>query len=247
MRTSVAALPERDLAHAGDVTVAFRERGCRTIRNAASLVWTLPYGRNTDRADYRLVLVEGRGTCSTKHALLAALAIEQAIAIPLRLGIYEMTEANTHGVGRVLDGVGLTAIPEAHCGLRYRGVDIDLTMPPDRPGAAARTFLHEETIAPDPIGTYKAQLHERFLVRWLARQKRGDLDLADAWRIREACIAALSADPPPTNWQRMGRERFATRLQTGAPSGPGGSLLLLASARGHLARQRIAPKGMKMN
>jgi len=106
-----------------------------------------------------------------------------------------MTEANTPGVGRVLDGVGLAAILEAHCWLRYRGVDIDLTMPPDRPGAAARTLLHEETIAPDQIGAYKAQLHERFLVRWLARQKRGDLDLADAWRTREACIAALSARP----------------------------------------------------
>jgi hypothetical protein len=193
MRTSIAALPERDFARAGGVTEAFRERGCRTIRDAASLVWMLPYGRNTDRADYRLVLNEGRGTCSTKHALLAALAIEQAIAITLRLGIYEMTEANTPGVGPLLDGVGLGAIPEAHCWLRYCGVDIDLTMPPDRTGAAARTFLHEETIAPDQIGAYKAQLHERFLVRWLARQKRVDLDLADAWRIREACIAALSA------------------------------------------------------
>jgi hypothetical protein len=102
-----------------------------------------------------------------------------------------MTEANTPGVGRVLDGVALAAIPEAHCWLRYRSVDIDLTMPPDRPGVAAGTFLHEETITPEQIGAYKAQVHERFLVCWLARHKRVNLDLADAWRIRERCIAAL--------------------------------------------------------
>ena len=194
MQALVGTLPERDLAHAGDVSAAFRERGCSTIRDAASLVWTLPYGRNTDRADYRRVLCEGRGTCSTKHALIAALGVEQAIEIALRLGIYEMTEANTPGIGRVLDGVGLAAIPEAHCWLRYRSVDIDVTMPPDRPGVAAGTFLHEETITPEQIGAYKAQVHEQFLARWLARQKRVDLDVADAWRIREGCIAALSAE-----------------------------------------------------
>src|SRR5262249_29387331 len=194
MQASVGAFPERDLSHAGDVSAAFRERGCNTIRDAASLVRTLPYGRNTDRADYRRVLCEGRGTCSTKHALIAALSVEQAIAIALRLGIYEMTEANTPGVGRVLDGVGLVGIPEAHCWLRYRSVDIDLTMPPDRPGVAARTFLHEETIRPEQIGAYKAQVHEQFLARWLARQKRVDLDGADAWRMREGCIAGLSAE-----------------------------------------------------
>jgi hypothetical protein len=193
MQALVGALPERDLAHAGDVSAAFRERGCNTIRDAALLVWTLPYGRNTDRADYRRVLYEERGTCSTKHALIAALAVEQAIAIALQLGIYEMTEANTPGVGRVLDDVGLAGIPEAHCWLRYRSVDIDLTMPPDRPGVAAGTFLHEETITPEQIGAYKARVHERFIVRWLALQKRVDLDVADAWRIREGCIAALCA------------------------------------------------------
>jgi len=157
-------------------------------------VWTLPYGRNTDRADYRRVLCKGRGTCSTKHALIAVLAVEQAIAIALQLGIYEMTEANTPGVGRVLDGAGLAGIAESHCWLRYRSVDIDLTMPPDRPGVATGTFLHEETIRPEQIGAYKAQVHEQFLARWLARQKRVDLDVADAWRIREGCIAALSAE-----------------------------------------------------
>src|SRR5262249_52802465 len=121
-------------------------------------------------------------------------SVEQAIAIALRLGIYEMTEANTPGVGRVLDGVGLVGIPEAHCWLRYRSVDIDLTMPPDRPGVAARTFPREATIRPEPSGAYKAQGPQQVLAGWLARQKRVDLDVADAWRIREGCIAALSAE-----------------------------------------------------
>jgi hypothetical protein len=193
MVTSAAALPDRELLLPGDVSAAFRARGCRTFRDAAGVVWNLPYGRNADRADYRLVLVEGRGTCSTKHALLAALAIEQKIAIELRLGIYEMSDANTPGVGPVLERAGVSAIPEAHCWLRYFGADIDLTMPPGLP-AVARSFLHEETISPDQISAYKARVHGRFLADWLARQSHADMTLDDAWRIREACIAILSVN-----------------------------------------------------
>jgi hypothetical protein len=129
------------------------------------------------------------------------LAIEQEIAIELRLGIYEMTEVNTPGVGRVLDGVRLSSIPEAHCWLRYLRIDTDLTMPPGLSVATARRFLHEETIRPDQIGGYKAHVHRSFVVHWLARQNRTDINLDDAWRIREACIAVLSATPPLLSWR----------------------------------------------
>ena len=39
---------------------------------------------------FRSVLSAGKGTCSTKHALLAAVASEQNIPVALTLGIYEM-------------------------------------------------------------------------------------------------------------------------------------------------------------
>ena len=37
------------------------------------------------------------------------------------LGIYEMSDRNTPGVGRVLTAHGLSYIPEAHCYLRCQG------------------------------------------------------------------------------------------------------------------------------
>jgi len=49
------------------------------------------------------VLNERRGPCSTKHALLKALADEQGLPIRLMLGIYEMNARNTPGIGRVLE------------------------------------------------------------------------------------------------------------------------------------------------
>jgi hypothetical protein len=115
------------------------------------------------------------------------------IDLALTLGIYEMTERNTPGVGRVLDRHGLAAIPEAHCYLTRAGERIDVTR--DVAGAEPiQAFLHEETIGADQIGEYKIDLHRRILADWIARTPaaRGRT-LDEIWRIRESCIAALSA------------------------------------------------------
>ncbi|MGI6128050.1 MAG: hypothetical protein ACOYEF_14125 [Planifilum sp.] len=51
------------------------------MASAAAYIRRLPYGCNTDRGDFRRVLREGKGTCSTKHALLVRLAQEQGIPL----------------------------------------------------------------------------------------------------------------------------------------------------------------------
>ncbi len=152
-----------------------------------------PYGRNSHRSDFLLVLPEERGTCSTKHALLAAVAREQNLLIVLTLGIYEMHERNTPGVGIVLDQHGLSAIPEAHCYLAYQGVRIDITRSGAEPTEPISRFLYEEAIVPEQIGDYKVQLHQRFLCDWIAEKgSPTSLSFAEIWRIREKCIAALA-------------------------------------------------------
>ena len=183
----VERLPNSALDGRARLGAAFVALGDRDYHAAARRVHRLPYGRNADRADYRLVLEEGRGTCSTKHALLAALAGEHGLAVELRLGIYEMDGENTPGVGPVLARYGLDAVPEAHCYLAYRGTRVDLT----RAGATApvKNFLYEETIEPDGIGAHKVGIHRRFVRGWAA--ERG-LDPERGWRIREECIAALA-------------------------------------------------------
>ncbi len=148
----------------------------------------LPYGRNTRRADYGLVLREARGTCSTKHALLAALAGEHGHSVELRLGIYEMNADNTPGVGPVLRPYGLDGVPEAHCYLAYRGARVDLTG--IEVASPFGCLLHEETIGPDRIGAYKVDAHRHFVREWAAERK---LDFRHVWRAREECIEALSA------------------------------------------------------
>jgi hypothetical protein len=188
-------LPHARLTGDGVVTDHFRARGIADFADAARWVQSLPYGRTSSRDDVSLVITEGRGTCSTKHALLAALAGELGLDLVLTLGIYEMSERNTPGVGPVLQRHRLTSIPEAHCYLVQAGRRIDIT----REVVAAEpiaTFLHEEAIRVDQIGAYKIALHRRVLADWVAREPaaRGRA-LSEVWAIREECIARLSAPP----------------------------------------------------
>jgi hypothetical protein len=186
------ALPETRLERAGPDTGALLDAGCATLRAAAKRLHELPYGRNSDRADYRLVLPEGRGTCSTKHALLAAAARELALPVQLTIGIYEMSEANTPGVGRVLSAHGLTSLPEAHCYLAYAGRRIDVTRAGVAAAAGIEPFVAEWPIEPEQIGAHKLELHRRHLERWLAAHGELDFSLASLWAVREACIRALA-------------------------------------------------------
>ena len=179
---------------AGVVTTAFLDMARTDLRTAGQYVCELPYGRNSDPNDPLIVLAEQRGTCSTKHALLRRLAIEQGLDLALVLGIYEMTERNTPGVGPVLQRYGLNGLLEAHCYLRTGGKRIDVT----RASSVGRVepiqhFLYEVEIDPKQITHYKTTVHKKFLMKWMAdKGGLGELTFDEVWEIREECIARLS-------------------------------------------------------
>ena len=186
---SFEALPDVPIAASGELSKTCLAHAAHDFRGLGRLLRDLPYGRTSDRANYAGVLAAGRGSCSSKHAFLAATAEEQAVPIELVLGLYEMSEANTPGVGDVLGTAGLSAIPEAHCYVRYRGARIDVTRAAPTPREAI-TFLREELIRPDQIGDYKLCWHQEHLRAWC--QDAGH-PWPRIWQIREQCIAALSA------------------------------------------------------
>jgi hypothetical protein len=186
-------LPQVALQSVGPVSAEFIARGITDFRAAGRYLQGLPYGRTVDRADFRAVLREGRGTCSTKHALLAALAHEQDLPIVLRLGVYAMHERNTPGVGAVLTQHGLASLPEAHCYLTYAGRRIDVTRSGAGPTELITQLLYEETIVPEQIGDYKVALHRHYMQTWVKAnaERVGCRSVEEVWRIREECIAAL--------------------------------------------------------
>jgi hypothetical protein len=86
-----------------------------------------------------LVLVEGRGTCSSKHAVLVELADEIGLDVRLTPGIFEMSARTHPELTTILERHGLDHVPEAHCYVRHRG---------------RRT---------------KIEVHRRLLAGWIAR------------------------------------------------------------------------------
>jgi hypothetical protein len=188
------ALPQSSLIVTGPVSTEIVARGILDFRASGRYLHSLPYGRTADRTDFFAVLHEGRGTCSTKHALLAALAQEQSLPVKLTLGIYEMHERNTPGVGAVLAQYSLSSLPEAHCYLMYEGRRIDITRSGVEPAELIAQFLHEEIITPEQIGEYKVALHRRVMQDWVMNNPAlvKGRNFEEVWQIREACITVLA-------------------------------------------------------
>ena len=193
--TSWDVLHPTALKPSGTISREFLKLRLCDYREAAHYVSRLRYGRNANPSDPLAVLKEKRGTCSTKHVLMRRLAIEQKLDITLFLGIYEMTANNTPGIARVLEKHSLYCLPEAHCYLGSNGKKVDLTRAFDTGRSEQiKHFLHEEQIEPEQAGTYKRELHRRFLQRWIEENGLSATHgLEELWKIREECIAAIEA------------------------------------------------------
>ena len=188
----IETLPDNPLHGGGPLSRRFIARACRTYRDAARSIRDLPYARNTKTPAYLSVLDDGCGTCSSKHALAVTLANELHVELRLMLGIYEMNEENTPGVGGVLSEARLWSIPEAHCWIEFDGIATDLTSPTAECYFDKRRFFYREMITPEQTGSYKSDLHHQRLSEWAANQTNANLTADAAWAIRERCIAVLS-------------------------------------------------------
>ena len=184
---SYTITPNTVIENNGPISKSFIKRGVRRFHDACEYVLHLPYGRTSDTSNYKRVLTEGRGTCSTKHALISALAEELNVNVDLMLGIYAMNESNTPGVGKVLKNSKYEFLPEAHCYLKYKGAMIDLTGLSNEASDPIHEFFVEERITPDQIGKYKQDFHQAYLKQWAEPSMFDDI-----WLLREACIEALS-------------------------------------------------------
>ncbi len=181
-----------DIKSTAPISKFFQSLEISSLQEALNYVKHLAYGRTSNRNDLSSVLQEGRGTCSSKHALLKYLADENGHDyIKLVMIIYAMNGVNTPGVGAVLQRANLHAIPEAHCALQIGNEFLDVTTAQSHPALWINDVLDARSISVDDI-SQKEAWHRSYLLTWL-KQKNLDLSLSNLWAIREACIAALSS------------------------------------------------------
>ncbi len=178
------------LTNQNPLSLELLDLGISNFINALNYIQKIPYGRNSNRSDYTLIIKEQKGTCSTKHAYLASLA-DQSHDINLFMGIYKMNEKNTHGVSDVLKKWQLAFIPEAHCYLKINQNIIDITGIGNSDVSFEESLITEEEIKPHQIGEFKIRRHKAFLQKWILSDAI-PYDFETIWHIREACIKSLS-------------------------------------------------------
>lgn len=174
----------------GKLNQEFLKREISDFYAAMKHIKNLPYGRNSNRTDFLLVLSESKGTCSSKHALLKSLAEENfQTEVKLMLGIFKMNGNNTPKIKNTLDKFGLEYIPEAHNYLRIQGSIYDCTTENYSEINFENDLLNEMEIQPEDVIHKKIEIHQEFLKNWC---QENELDFQEIWEIRENCISALS-------------------------------------------------------
>lgn len=152
----------------------------------------LPYGRNSDRADFKLVEIEKKGTCSTKHAFLKYMADKNEVEnVELLLCMFKLSGKNSPKISDILLEFELEYIPEAHCFIKIDFESYDITFPNSNRLRVEGDILESQFISPHQIGDYKLQYHKDYLRKWIIENKI-NLTFKELWKIRESCISRLS-------------------------------------------------------
>ena len=177
------------LAPVGTLSAQIRALGMTRFAEACQFVRQLPYGRVGGLADPGALLDERRGTCSSKHVFLSLLAREAGRSeVSLVLGNFEMSEANTPGVGPVLSRHSLEAVPEVHCFLCVGGDRLDFTGLAEGSASLFEGMTNEQEVDPDVLHAEKRRRHVTYVSSWA--ESRG-FDPDDIWKAREDCVREL--------------------------------------------------------
>lgn len=177
----------------GRISQLCLNQGMSHLEDVITHLRKLPYGRNSDKRDLALVLLEEKGTCSAKHALLAQLAAENGVGeIKLALCTYNLSAVTHPEAATVLERYGLPGIPEARCFIKYRGGIYNICghRSPNNP-----EVVSEIEIAPMQTATFKRRYHRNYIENWLQIEKLNrKWRTEDIWQVREACIEAAEEE-----------------------------------------------------
>lgn len=176
---------------ADDLTNLVNEKDIATWNGLIEYTNNLPYGRNSNREDFSLVLKENKGTCSSKHAFLKKIAdLNGFNNVQLILGMYKMNHLNTPKISNTILNKGLEYIPEAHCYLRLNNQRIDITSTNSDIDNLVNDIIEEIEIEPEQVGNFKVAYHKNFLKNWIL-QENIQMSFDEVWTIREICIKKL--------------------------------------------------------
>ncbi len=186
-------LPDKEISNSGEISKKFLELGIKSFKEACYFVHDFEYGYNLNYDDKMILFKEKKGTCTTKHAVIAALADELDIPVFKYVGIYKMTEQITNGVNNILKKYNLPYTPMIHCFLVYKDYRFDLT---EGNNNGKKTSI-EEFIYTEKVEPFISTKDEYLLLKKVIKQKilpTTDMKRVSERRLlkaREECIIQL--------------------------------------------------------
>lgn len=167
------------------------ENGILNFHSLCLFTKQLPYTRISDTSNLSLTLSENCGTCSSKHAFLKQVALEnEQNDIQLIVGIFKMNAKNTPVIADVLNKARLPYIPEAHCYLKYNNERFDFTKEGIDVNDFKADILLEQEILPEQVVSWKSSFQKDFIRNWLLENEM-NYTLEQVWDEREKCIAKI--------------------------------------------------------
>jgi len=162
-------LPEADIKPVGELSKKFLDLGIKTFKDACNYVHDIDYGYNTNYEDKMIFFKEKKGTCTSKHAIIAGLAQELNIPLFKHVCVYKLIEEITTGVSNILKQYKIPYVPLTHCFLVYENYRFDLTEG-NRNGKKTpiNECIHSERVDPfisrkDEYFLFKKVLKEKIL------------------------------------------------------------------------------------
>lgn len=160
-------LPDGEIKPRGTISEKFLDLGISSFKEACIYVRNQKYGYNSDYDDKMIFFKENKGTCTTKHGVIAALAEELEIPIYKYVGIYKFTEEISNGANNILRKYNIPYVPMIHCFLVYDDYQFDLTEGNNNgKKTSIDQFIHTQKVTP-----FISKKDEYFILKKVLRDK----------------------------------------------------------------------------
>ena len=195
----LTVFPDKTISRDGVISAEFLNRGIKSFLDACRYIQTLLYGYNTNRDDLMALFKENKGTCTTKHAVIATLAEEVGLPIEKKIGIYAMTENIVTGTNEILKKYGLPYVPMVHCFLAYDDFRVDLTEGNNNgKNRPIEDFLYTERVGPNISAKDEYLLYRKALIdHILTRKELSGVDMKQILHAREEGLLLLKQNIKP--------------------------------------------------
>lgn len=165
-------LPDAEIKPGGEMSRKFLELGIKSFKQACEYVNIIEYGYNSNYDDKLIFFKEKKGTCTSKHAVIAGLAEELNIPLYKHVGVYKFTEEISTGANEILKKYKIPYVPMIHCFLVYRNLRFDLTEGNcNGKNTTIDKLIYEEKVDPFISGKDEYLLFKRVLKKQILPSK----------------------------------------------------------------------------